>query len=328
MGIKVGSLGPPQNGVIKYDNNDLFGYAAGQWRSLTSGGGLSGTGSSGFIPKFSSSSSLSNSIIRESGNSVRIQGNGELTLVNGTQVADIFVNAAGQLVLDPATSGNTNSTLTIDDDNGNVGIGVAPATSRKLKVSGDVEFDGDLYLGSVEYIQDDPINGLTLITNASLVPSTDNQRSLGRSGRRWSSVWGSSAFINTSDSRLKKDFEDMHYGLDEILQLKPLEYSWRNPRMNQKRELGFLAQDLLKIVPEVVVTHEIIIDKAGKENLQPVEHYGVMYDLLIPVLTKAIQEQQAIIDSQAATITDLQTRIQNLESKFQEFSDKLASKRN
>jgi len=50
-------------------------------------------------------------------------------------------------------------------------------------------------------------------------------------------------------------------------------------------------------LPEVVKDHEYRIDTTGKTEKIPARHLGVMYADIIPVLIKAIQEQQQEIDA-------------------------------
>ncbi len=123
--------------------------------------------------------------------------------------------------------------------------------------------------------------GLRIKGNA--LPNTDNGHSLGQSGLRWSSVWAVNGVINTSDANLKTNILNSPYGLNEIMQMKPVQYNWKtNP--DEDLQIGFLAQDIQKIIPEAVVV---------PANGDPL---GMKYSELIPVLVKAIQEQQKRID--------------------------------
>ena len=75
--------------------------------------------------------------------------------------------------------------------------------------------------------------------------------------------------------------------------------------MNTDKKLGLIAQELLQIIPEVVKTHEqIAIDDNDRTKTKSVEmeRMGVYYSDLIPVLIKAIQEQQVTIESLKARI--------------------------
>lgn len=115
------------------------------------------------------------------------------------------------------------------------------------------------------------------------LPDFDNTYSLGQSGSRWSSVWAVNGIIQTSDARLKINIVPLYYGLNEVMQMKPVQYNWKETPDGNK-EIGFLAQDIQQLIPEAVVA------PANGDAL------GMKYTELIPVLVNAIQEQQKQID--------------------------------
>jgi hypothetical protein len=78
------------------------------------------------------------------------------------------------------------------------------------------------------------------------------------------------------------------------MNLKPVSFNWKEGQ--QETKLGFIAQDTLKVIPEVVQT----------DNPQ---QYGMSYSELIPVLTRAVQEQQEMIKKQGEEIEDLKKMI-------------------
>ena len=170
---------------------------------------------------------------------------------------------------------------------------------------------GDILFGSIESLSDGGAN--TIESNSHFVPLTDNSRTLGKSGNRWSAVWAADGSINTSDARLKQEIIPMTSAIDRMMRLKPVTYFWKNARADQGKEIGFLAQDLLEVVPEAVVTKELETDEKGVETLVPVKNLGVKYHILIPVLTKAIQEQQDIIKKQSEQISEMESRVAKLE---------------
>jgi hypothetical protein len=87
-----------------------------------------------------------------------------------------------------------------------------------------------------------------------------------------------------SDLRLKKDVTELEPGLAEILDLKPVSYGLRDGE-DERTHLGLIAQDVKAVLPQVVY------DGEGDDP------YSLSYTELIPVLIKAIQEQQAEIDA-------------------------------
>jgi predicted RNase H-like nuclease (RuvC/YqgF family) len=90
-------------------------------------------------------------------------------------------------------------------------------------------------------------------------------------------------------------------------------YHWKDESISKNLDLGFIAQDLLKTIPEAVVTTEVSYDKDGVASMVPVKNLGVKYDVLIPVLTKGIQEQQS-------TIEHLTIEVEQLKKQLNEYS--------
>ena len=111
---------------------------------------------------------------------------------------------------------------------------------------------------------------------------------------------------NASDIRLKKNITPISYGLDTISMLNPVKFNWADgfePVEADKTLLGFIAQEVEEVIPEAIESFGGSIDLNGTtiENTLRVNE-----KFLIPVLTKAIQEQQAIIDGLIARIEALE----------------------
>ncbi len=79
-----------------------------------------------------------------------------------------------------------------------------------------------------------------------------------------------------SDQKLKKDITDMSYGLSHIMQLHPVGYNFIDTKYGSGPQIGFIAQELEKVIPEVVT--------------QGPDYKSVNYALLTSVITKAVQE--------------------------------------
>ena len=86
-----------------------------------------------------------------------------------------------------------------------------------------------------------------------------------------------------------------------------------------------IAQDILEIIPEVVKTHEYVTTGEGENAIlekKELDRLGVYYTDLIPVLIKAIHEQQEIIETQKRKLgiqeghfKELALRVSQLENK-------------
>jgi hypothetical protein len=87
----------------------------------------------------------------------------------------------------------------------------------------------------------------------------------------------------------------LKYGLREVLAMKPVSYNWKtSPDSDNK--IGLVAQEVRKIVPEVVVGDET------KENI------GMNYAELVPVLINAIKDQQGQIDDLKKQVAELKMK--------------------
>jgi hypothetical protein len=183
---------------------------------------------------------------------------------------------------------------------GNIGIQTAPNT-RTVQVGST---QGALIgIGTAEYIQDGGINLLSV--SASWSPVTDNLYSIGNSTNRWASVWAVDGTINTSDVRDKNNIRDLDYGLKQIMQLRSVKFNWKN-NPDEGDKLGVIAQEIKKVLPEVVRDWEYKVDEeTGKKTKVPAEKLGVMYADIIPVLIKGIQEQQKEIEELKQLVSQL-----------------------
>jgi hypothetical protein len=97
----------------------------------------------------------------------------------------------------------------------------------------------------------------------------------------------STSFPTSSDYRLKQDFKDFS-GLDLVSLIKTYDYQWK---IDNTRSYGVLAHEFAEILPYAVRG-----EKDGEEM------QGVDYSKLVPILVKAIQEQQAQIQELKAMI--------------------------
>ncbi len=95
-------------------------------------------------------------------------------------------------------------------------------------------------------------------------------------------VTAGGVWTDASDERLKHLVEDSPYGLKEILLLQPKVFKYL---INDEPDVGFIAQEVKKLMPELVT---------GDESERML---GLKYSHLSAVLVKAIQEQQAQIDA-------------------------------
>ena len=223
--------------------------------------------------------------------------------------------------------------LLLNPNGGNVGIGTASPDGR-FKVVGlsGAQIIVDLNGTNHNYFDADTTifrsyggggfpERMRITSVGNTQPGADNAYSLGVSGTRWSAVWAANGTIQTSDEREKKDIVDSDLGLDLITKLRPVSFKWKVgqnvvtsqvvkdeegnpildeegnektesvliPREGKRTHYGLIAQEVEEVLDGK--------DFGGFIHDEETDIKGLRYDQFVPLLIKAIQEQQIQIDS-------------------------------
>jgi len=143
---------------------------------------------------------------------------------------------------------------------------------------------------------------------ATIRPLDNWNGCLGRSDKIFNLVYADHVIAHQvttdSDENLKENIKNLDGSLGKIQKLRGVSYNLKSGYFNvsdpslkakldpeNKNEIGFLAQELKEVFPEVV-----FLDTTS--NL-----YSVSYSSLVPVLVEAIKEQQAQIEELKKIIT-------------------------
>jgi hypothetical protein len=110
----------------------------------------------------------------------------------------------------------------------------------------------------------------------------------------------STSYGTSSDYRLKDNVVPMTGALAKVQALKPVTYTWKSDGSDGQ---GFIAHELQAIVPECVIGKKDAVDAKGKPVYQ-----GIDTSFLVATLTKAIQEQQVMIEELKAKVTALENK--------------------
>ena len=109
-------------------------------------------------------------------------------------------------------------------------------------------------------------------------------------------------WVNASDASKKKDIESIPYGMAEVLQMQPKQYTYN---IDGSASIGFIAQEMELIIPEVV---------SGEEGEK-----GIAYGLLSAVIVNGMQE---LANKNENLTTELQTQ-KDLVNQLMERLEKL-----
>ncbi|MEZ4942607.1 MAG: tail fiber domain-containing protein [Saprospiraceae bacterium] len=195
-----------------------------------------------------------------------------------------------------STSGG--KALVVDGISGNVGIGDANSGIARLKVK-QTDLSGGLMIenalgGFWEFRSNAATGGLILFNNTL--------------GQVPAGFFAPNGVYTPSDRRLKKDVAGLSAVLDKIIRLEPVRYHYNPESAESKTSLGFIAQDVEAIFPELVGT------STGDDGIQ---YLALNYAGFSVLAIKAIQEQQKQIEALEGRNAAMLSQLNALEARVQ-----------
>lgn len=349
------SWGPAPDGpsLIQGSGISIIGNSQGTSYTFSTTGGFNGSGTTGFIPKWSSSNSLDNSIIKQTNGQLLINnpvGTGGMLNIKGNSgsyaisAESDFIAMIGYSASSTGVYGYTQSGIGVQGiSDSNIGVKAkstsgnglsAESTSGKGVFGQSSSSDGvygtsssgaggrfnsssgagvvvgvgaaqDAFLalqGNIILVGGEV--GIGVIDPSFKLHLPNTSTDIGGRGR-------ANAWTTYSDKRIKSDIKDIQYGLKEILQISPKSYFQHDSEFEEgklilkeegSKNIGFIAQDLYGIIPEIVSKP---VDEAK-------DLWGLSYEKLVPVLVRAIQEQQEYIESLKLNLADQTAKVNEI----------------
>lgn len=184
------------------------------------------------------------------------------------------------------------------DNAGNIGI--ATAAADRLHVLSSIE-DNTLRLETsvnrptLRFVRSGTSRATMFTDGGGFVTGSADSLTCraGASGGVYLAQTGTS-WLAASDKRFKKNVENLNYGLTEVLALRPIRFDYIDDETDSSSRLGFIAQEVKSLMPEVVV---------GDETIK----LGLATTDLIPTLVKAIQQLNAKVEALEARIAALES---------------------
>ncbi|MCE2962868.1 MAG: tail fiber domain-containing protein [Chitinophagales bacterium] len=298
----IGDLGkidfPVAGGPVNPTN--VFLRGDGTFTTITSSGGITNscaTSNANLLSKYNGANSLTCSQILDNGTSVSIGGHApeaSLDVKRGTAKAGFrargtswhsdFNSGTSEHTYIRGGKGSLSNVYIKDYSGGGVGIGHQPT---------NFSFSTGTRLGAI------PATGTATVSILGIATA--------------------SGFLATSDETVKANITPIYNALELVNKLNGKSYQWtkeyqKESSLDNGRHLGFLAQELEKIVPEAVVKFE-----KGR--------YAVDYNSLIPVVTEAIKELNAKVEKQNNAVIEnenLKAEIASLKSDNEMMKEKFA----
>ena len=208
---------------------------------------------------------------------------GKIHILNGPQ------GSSGNATLSDAK-------LTIAE-NGNVGIGeTSPSAKLEVYNSGSTVFAVNGSQGQLFSVEDDLTGTIFTVADISGVPILEVEDTGVVTIDDTLHVYGDITAYYSSDERLKDNIVVIENANDKVLQLRGVEFDWNENSKHEGHDVGVIAQDVEKVLPELV--------KNRKDGYKAVD-----YEKIVALL---IESNKELINKN----TELQSRIEKLESKL------------
>lgn len=162
----------------------------------------------------------------------------------------------------------------IVNGNGTLGVGRDPEGGSATDYGIDLYASGHLYLFN------------------SSSGDSDAFRMYDSSGTQRAAIDADGDYHDLSDERYKENIVDAPSVLDTISKMKVRSFNWKEN--GRKKTYGFIAQELNEVAAETV--------RSAKDDE---DIWGVKHARIVPMLTKAIQEQQTLIEELQAEVKAL-----------------------
>jgi hypothetical protein len=126
-------------------------------------------------------------------------------------------------------------------------------------------------------------------------------------------LYASGEVASNSDARLKTNIIPLTSGLDIILALNGYYYDWnskakKEKKLSNEKQIGFVAQEVEKVVPEIVTT-------------APNGYKAINYTKVAPIIVEAIKEQQKEIETLKKENSELKKQVDEIDKLKKEFEE-------
>ena len=263
--------------------------------TMTSGTGVYGIGSNTGAGSITSANGVQGSVVNSGAGTITTAAAGSFSVTNSGGGA----NTTAYGVYIGTVAGTTKYSLYASDSSANsyfagkIGIGTS-SPSAPIHVYNAGGAGTGIRLESTSSATYAAIDAST---SGTILFSPDG-------GTTVASLSAAGAWTNASDIRFKRNIYAMSsYGLDTVLKLRPVEYTMKS---NDAKSLGFIAQEMQALIPEVV-------EKTAGDYL------GIAYGNLTAVLAKAIQQLYELFKTESENtnrkLASLENRLTALEQQ-------------
>lgn len=171
-------------------------------------------------------------------------------------------------------------------NNGKVGIGSTTPT-EKFSVQGNLLVSGDIVTPKFTGLNDSGGSDKILCINSAGTVTKDDS---------------ANCYNSYSDIRLKTNIATVTNSLEKVRELNTVNFNWIDVAKGTTTQLGYIAQDVAKVFPEVVKTDETGFLKVNYVSLSAIyanaikELDRLVFENINIILNKLIKHEEEILD--------------------------------
>ncbi len=184
----------------------------------------------------------------------------------------------------------TDSSYLLLEHNGAISVVKTELLVNKTTSSGEIILSGNFPEISFRNLQIGYKGGNELGLDGDIVPFSSTTFDLGNnvSGEHWDQVVAQNFITYVPPAARMSKAKSINNVLSQLMSLDPISFE----RKGENQFLGFRVEELIKHVPEVIMTKDLDYDADLKMNISKETQIGIDYNAFIPLLIKALQEQQ------------------------------------
>lgn len=141
------------------------------------------------------------------------------------------------------------------------------------------------------------------IADTYVRPLTNNQKSLGLSSNKWTTIYAVNGTISTSSRTMKKNIMPCMMGLNFLERLNPKMYHYTEDDDDEDKRCGLIYEEVEEIVEAMGMpfkglnkSNEEEIDEDGNGTGIYKDYFGIHYESFIPILITAVKELKEEVD--------------------------------
>lgn len=225
-----------------------------------------------------------------------------LTAGNSTSGSDIVLTSGDKITGFTSTGIFDNATSTAMTINGDEAVMIGKASTSASIVGWSMTHHGR----GTQVFDFSGSNEALILNNTNASESTYliDFRQQGTDSGRIRVLANSVEYQTSSDYRLKENVTYDWDAIPRLKELKPVRFNWIKDSTNTVID-GFIAHETQEVVPESVGGDKDGVYPAGHEKAGQPNYQGIDQSKLVPLLAKAMIEQQEIIEQLQADVAEL-----------------------